>query len=628
MELDEISRQLPGCLQSIHRGVWALKHFLRPASPATQAGMGAIPHENGTAFRVWAPNADKVLVAGTFNGWSQVRTPLAYEDNGYWSADVAGVGPGDQYKFVIRHTSHTLLRTDPYARDVASPHDNAIISNGRFDWGETPYQTPAWNEMVIYELHVGTFHEKPDGPPGNFQGVIEKLPYLQALGVNTIELMPVKAFPGNFSWGYNPAHPFAVTSVYGGRNGLKQLVRAAHEHGIAVILDVVYNHFGPDGLSLWQFDGWHQDNMGGIYFYNDWRSQTPWADTRPDYGRQEVRQYIRDNVLMWLEEFQVDGLRWDATSFIRTVHGYDGDPQSEIADGWRLMQWVNDEVDGRQPWKLIIAEDLQNNAWITRPTEEGGAGFDSQWDASFVHPLRHVIITAKDEDRDMEAVGEAIAFSYNGDGFERVIYTESHDEVANGKARVSEEIASGEADSFFAKKRSTLGAAIVFTAPGIPMIFQGQEFLEDGWFDDQNPLDWQKAESNAGILKLYRDLIELRRNRHNTTRGLCGQHVNVHHTDNDEKVIAFHRWFDGGPEDDVIVVANFSNRVVEAYPIGFPHAGTWRVRFNSDLKVYDESFGDYVTEDVETSEEALDGMAYQGNVSLGPYTVVIFSQSP
>lgn len=621
---------------SLDRLAFYGKRFFRRISPSARPGMGAIPHEQGTTFRVWAPHAERVFVVGSFNGWSPWRSPLAREKDGYWSADIAGAEAGDTYKFVIHYKSQTLLRTDPYAREIAPAHNNGVICadelNGHHDGDETPpFQMPGWHELVIYELHVGTFEERPDGVVGTFQGVIDKLPYLRELGINAIELMPVAEFAGDFSWGYNPAHPFAVTQTYGGRLALKQLIQAAHAHGIAVILDVVYNHFGPQDLSLWQFDGWREHGKGGIYFYNDWRSKTPWADTRPDYGRPEVRRFLLDNALMWLEEFQLDGLRWDATNQIRNAHGRDGDPGADIPEGWELMKWVNSEVDRRLPWKIIIAEDMQGNPWLTGETDQDGAGFDSQWDATFVHTIRQAIITPLDEDRDMAAVCRAIISRYNGDVLERVIFTESHDEIANGKARVPEEIAPGEVNTYFAKKRSTLGAALVFTTPGIPMIFQGQEFLEGGWFDDHVSLDWTKADWHAGLVRLYRELIRLRRNWYNTTAGLAGQHVNVFHINDQDKLVAFHRWHAGGPRDDVVVVANFANRTHLGYSIGLPHPGTWRVRFNSDDQAYDSSFGHHLCPDVIAAPadgpgNPIDGMPCWGNITIAPYTVLILSQ--
>jgi 1,4-alpha-glucan branching enzyme len=273
-----------------------------------------------------------------------------------------------------------------------------------------------------------------------------------------------------------------------------------------------------------------------------------------------------------------------------------------------------------------VAEDLQNNEWITKDTGRGGAGFGSQWDAGFVHPIRGAIIAAADAARDMWAVRDALYHRYNGDAVRRVIYTESHDEIANGHERVPEEIWPGNAGSWFSRKRSTLGAALVFTAPGIPMIFQGQEFLEDRYFRDTVPLDWAKLKTYAGIQTLYRDLIRLRRNWYNETRGLRGQNLNVHHVNNTDKLVAFHRWEQGGPGDDVVVVANFANRSYDSYTIGFPRVGQWRVRFNSDWRGYSADFGDRLGYDTVAGDGPMDGMPFQANVGLGPYAVLILSQ--
>jgi 1,4-alpha-glucan branching enzyme len=588
--------------------------------------MGAIPYEDGTAFRVWAPFADSVHVAGSFNVWSAGSNPLGSEGNGYWSCDIAGARPGHHYKYVVRNGARTVWKNDPYALDVTNSTGNSIITEPRFVWDEGDYRTPAAHEMVVYELHTGTFSNRPGGRPGSFRSVIRRLDYLRDLGINVIELMPAMEFAADFSWGYNPAHIFAIESAYGGPRGLKRLVRAAHERGIAVIFDGVYHHFGRSDLDLWQFDGWSENDKGGIYFYNDERSETPWGDTRPDFGRPEVRAYIRDNVRYWLEECRLDGMRWDATAYIRNLYGNNDDPVHDIPDGWALMQAINDDTDARQPWKLHIAEDLRGNPWITRATAAGGAGFDAQWDGEFVHPVRLALFTHRDEDRDMDAVRRAILHRYGPNPFARVIYTESHDEVANGKARVPEEIWPGNADSWAARKRSTLGAALVLTAPGIPMLFQGQEFLEDAWFHDDHPLDWSRTRKHAGIVQLYRDLIRLRRNWYDHTRGLQGQHVNVFHVNDRDKTIAFHRWHDGGPGDDVVVVANFANRACEGYTVGFPRPGMWRVRFNSDWNGYSTDFSNYLSVDTSAEGGPADGLPASAELDVGPYSVIILSQ--
>ncbi len=594
-------------------------------APSTRTGMGTILFPGGVAFRVWAPFATSVSASGE---WSTTANPFTSEGNGYWYVEVPGAKIGDHYEFVIfRGGQPPLKRKNPYASEVVNSVGKAIIHDPNFDWAGDNFTMPPWNELVIYEMHVGTFNDLPGGGPGTFDDIVEKLPYLHDLGINAIEIMPVVEFSMDFSWGYNPAQPFAVESALGGPQGLLRFVKAAHAHGIAVILDVVFNHFGPADLDLWRFDGWFDDNHdGGIYFYDNARARTAWGNTRPDYGRPEVRQFLRDNALFWLNKYRIDGLRFDSVVNIRNRNGENNDPAGDLPDGWSLLQWINNEIHDTQPWKITIAEDLQNNAWITKETGAGGAGFNSQWDAGFVHPVRHAIITSNDSDRNLLAVRDALTHCYNGDAMQRVIYTESHDEVANGKQRVPEEIWPGNAGSWFSRKRSTLGAALVFTAPGIPMIFQGQEFLEDQYFQDVDVLDWAKLDTYIGIHNLYRDLIRLRRNWFNQTGGMRGQHINVHHVNNTDKIIAFHRWENGGPGDDVIVIANFANRSYQSYTLGFPQAGFWRVRFNSDWQGYSADFGNYLGYDTVASQGSLDQMPFQANVGIGPYSALILSQ--
>ena len=587
-------------------------------------------YDSGVTFRVWAPFASRVSVAGTFNNWSNNSHQLFSEGNGYWSVDVDSARLGDQYKYVLTNRDHgwELWRNDPYARELTNSAGNSIVADPDFNWTAGEYSTPLWNEVVIYELHIGTFSvdtNRQNGR-GSFQSAIGKLDYLQELGINAVEIMAAGEFPVDSSWGYNQSYMFAIEQSYGGPNGFRDFVDQAHRRGIAVIFDVVYNHIGPRDLDLWQFDGWEQDNHGGIYFYNDWRRNTPWGETRPDYGRSEVRQYLRDNALRWLEQRHVDGLRWDATGWIRNVEGKNNDPGNDLPDGWGLMQLINGEIRSRQSWKISIAEDMQNNEWITRDVESGGAGFNAQWDAGFVHPVRAAIVSPNDNDRNMYAIRDAITHAYNDDAFRRVVYTESHDEDANGRSRIPEEIWPGNAGSYYSKKRSILGATLVLTAPGIPMIFQGQEFLEAGYFSDERMLDWTKAERYRGILNFYRDLIRLRRNWFDTTRGLRGQHTNVFHVNNSDKVIAFHRWDRGGPGDDVVIVINMANRSYENYSLGLPREGTWRVRLNSDWRGYSEDFGNHVSEDIFATPPGRDFLPAQSNLSIGALSALILSQ--
>ncbi|HYE77237.1 MAG TPA: alpha-amylase family glycosyl hydrolase [bacterium] len=592
--------------------------------------MGAIPGITGATFRVWAPHAATVGVMGTFSDWKPVG--LHHEGDGYWGGDVPGAGIGAEYKFVIGLADgRTLPRNDPYAREVTDSSGNSVIADPYFDWEGDEFHMPPWNDLVIYELHVGTFNPHNEHEPGTFYGVIGKLSYLHSLGINAIEIMPPTEFPGGRSWGYNPSHPYALETSYGGPRAFKELVKAAHKYGIAVILDVVYNHFGPDELDLWQFDGWDENNGGGIYFYNDWRAETPWGHTRPDYGRPEVRQYIRDNALMWLEDYHVDGLRTDALAYVRNVHG-GNDPEADLPDGWSLVQWLNEEVRTRMPWKLMVAEDLHGDARITAPIAEGGEGFATQWDLHFAHAIRRAVTAMHDQDRSMTELAEVISRRFNDDAFQRVIYTESHDEVANGAARIPEQIMPGHAAHFFPKKRATLGAALALTAPGIPMIFQGQELLEDGEFADTRPLNWSRLLAFFGLVTLYRDLVKLRRNLRGNTRGLMGQGCRVHHVNDNDKLVAFLRWADGpephAPGDATLVIANCADRSFDDYRIGLPAGGTWYVRFNSDWGGYDVDFGDFESLALEATHDPFDNLPFSGLIGVGPYSVLILSQDP
>lgn len=590
--------------------------------------MGAIPGHGGTAFRVWAPHAQAVFVTGTFDDWATDKTALQRDDDGAsdtWSADVPGAAPGDEYRFTIRTLDGDLSRMDPYARHVTNSVGNSIIyDTTSFDWGDDEFRMPAWDDLVIYEMHVGTFAASSD-LRGSFDSARRRLDYLQRLGVSAVQVMPPFEFAGDISWGYNPSHLFAIESGYGGPDAFKRFIRDAHAHGIAVIVDVVYNHLGPSDLDLWRFDGWAEGDGGGIYFYNDARAITPWGATRPDYGRGEVRTMLRDSALTWLEEFRCDGLRFDSTVFIRYADGIPS-PATALPDGLSLMAWINDEIKARQPWKITIAEDLESDPLLVTPTSDGGAGFDAQWDVGFIRRVRPALEVADDAARDMAVIVDGVLGTGRGPATSRVIYTESHDDVANGLVRLPEAIAPGDARSWWSQKRAVLGAALILTSPGIPMLFQGQELLEDGWFDDTGSIDWEKASANRGILRLHRDLIALRRARDGETRGLSGPNVAILRADQEAKALVMHRWLEGGPHDDTVVVANFCHRAIDSLRIGLPAPGRWKVRFNSDAEAYSPDFGSHESFDLDADGEPMDGCEQSGLVSVGPYSVVVLSR--
>jgi 1,4-alpha-glucan branching enzyme len=591
-----------------------------PATPGRPiAAFGATPHAGGTTFRVWALHATHVFVTGEWNGWRQDADELRVEAPGVFAGDVAAAKPGQKYQYVLETDGKRVVRSDPRARAMtASNGPGVIVDASAYAWASPRFKAARVPEQVLYELHLGTFNVPAGQPRGTWRSAADKLDHLAALGVTTIEVMPPAEFPGDRSWGYNPSVPFALEHAYGTPDDARAFVDQAHARGIGVVIDVVYNHWGPNDMPMWCFDG-DCLGAGGAYFYTDARQKTDWGP-RPDFGRREVRDYIRDNALAWLTEYRADGLRWDSTVNIRQWKGMD------LPEGWTVMQVTQQAIRTIAPESLQIAEDFRGSTAIGKPVAAGGAGFDAQPDGAFFHPLDDALTSPSDAGRDMLALRAAITNRLGAVAAGRVIYTESHDEVANGRQRIPEMITPGDAASFFARKRSTLGAAVVLTSPGLPMLFQGQELLEDKWFSDDRPIDWSKADSHAEILALYRDLVALRRNRDGTTRGLQGENVNVFHASNTTRVIAYHRWQSGGAGDDVVVVANFSNVAFPRYDMGLPRPGTWHARLSSDDQRYGADYGGLGAGDVVASASPRDGLPASGSVALGRYGVVILSQ--
>ena len=410
----------------------------------------------------------------------------------------------------------------------------------------------------------------------------------------------------------------------------KEFVKQCHQRQIAVIVDVVYNHLVGNNL-LNAFGGFTTPQIpAGIFFYSGDRANTGFGP-RPDFGRPQVRQYIIDNALLLLRDYAVDGLRFDDTIDIRTS----GQSRTANREGVELLREINSayrNTDPKQPGKISIAEDLQSSGDVTLQSGPTGLEFNSQWDDTMVNTMRGVVTQVNDSDRDIGAVKRAMEKKMASDAFTRVIYTENHDQVGHppGQVRLPAMIDANDHQSVFAKKRSTLAAAIMLTSPGIPMIFQGQEMLETRAFGFNTPTEMDSTRADdpkvKGIVQIYRDLIVLRRNLAGKTKGLTGQNLNVFHLDNGNKTLAYHRWENGGPGDDVLVVANFSNVPMQNLNIGFPRQGQWHVLFNSGAGVYDPSFTNGDSLDTTANPGAKDGLNFNGNVGIGAYSVVILSQ--
>ncbi len=613
----------------------------RATAPSPLPGMGAVLAPGGCTFRVWAPFASAVSVGGDFRNagnlepteWSEV--PLAREGD-CWSAFVEGVVADSLYKFHVRNAGSgedqhagDQWRHDPYCRDAVSFAGNSVVVERRFDWTGDDFRMPPWNELVLYELHVGTFAKNEPGHVATLKEATDRLGHVAGLGFNGVEVLPAFDFEIETSMGYNPALPFAIDNAYGELGAMKQLVRRAHELGLAVILDVVYNHWGPEGLDqcLGRFDRWYPPGKQGIYFYPDARSETPWGDdNRPDFGRGEVRQFIRDNAMTLLEELRADGLRLDSTASIRRAKGKSGADRGELPDGWTLLRWLGEEKRRACPWKILVAEDLQGDPAIVRDALAGGMGLDAQWDPGFGE-IRAMLLAPSDEARLPSRLKDALERSSDGSGpFQRVVYFDSHDQ-AHDLGRIPGLVAPGDSEGWLARKIAALGAGLLFTAPGIPMLFMGDEFLEwRRWSDGRDDfMDWGRIGRWPGFVDLVRRLCRLRRNWEDNTRGLRGARSRVFHASDRDGVLAFLRQDAGGPGDDVVVVANLRNRTWPSYNVGFPRAGTWWLRFDGDWRGYCGDFGD-VGYSTSAQEGWNQGLPCNGNVGIGPYSVCVYSQ--
>lgn len=329
---------------------------------------GAELTAGGVRYRIWAPAARQAEVCV----WRQnqdekaepLAVPLAPEADGYFGGVDAAGRAGDRYQFRLDGGSLLPCPASRYQPgDVSGPAQ--VVDATVYEWKDQHWTRPAFRDLVIYELHVGTFT-----PEGTYRGVISKLDYLRELGVNAIELMPLADFPGRRNWGYDGVRLFAPANVYGLPDDLRALVDAAHAHGLAVILDVVYNHFGPDGNYLSQFSP--------DYFES--RHHTPWGKALNFSASGATRQYYRDNIVYWMEEFHFDGFRLDATHAI-----YDDSPRHILAE---LGGLVHDRGG------YIIAEDERNEAKIISPGDGHGYGFDAVWADDFHHIIEVALIDA------------------------------------------------------------------------------------------------------------------------------------------------------------------------------------------------------------------------------------------
>lgn len=425
-------------------------------------------------FRVWAPFASSMLVV-IYPPEMKIY-PMRKQKFGYWSVIVDRIRPGMQYRYRIDDQ-------DEYFADPASNSQpegvfgaSEIVDHNRFIWHDKNFRPVKMQNLIIYEMHIGTFTEA-----GTFEAAIERLDDLRELGVTAVEIMPVSQFSGDRNWGYDGVYPFAPQNTYGGPDGLKKFVDAAHMKDLTVILDVVYNHFGPEGNYISQF---------GRYFTHKYK--TPWGDAinYDDEYSDEVRNYFVENAKYWLRNYHIDAIRLDAVHSI-----YDLSAKHILQEISEHVKMLETEL-GKD--LLIIAESDLNDSRIIAHTHGGGYGCDAQWCDDFHHAIHSLLTSEKSgyyqdfgkTEHMIRALRDSYVYSGNYSKFRKrrhgnsaldfpgyrfVVFTQNHDQIGNRAfgERLSRLV------NFEALK---LAAGVLILSPYIPLIFMGEEYREDSPF--------------------------------------------------------------------------------------------------------------------------------------------------
>jgi maltooligosyltrehalose trehalohydrolase len=559
--------------------------------------------EGHCIFRVWAPDASTVELVTCDTACTSAMTA---SENGYWQTEARDIKHGCRYRYRIDGEKE---RPDPASHwqpdGVHGP--SAVVDHNSFVWHDAAWQGLSREQAIIYELHTGAF-----SPEGTFDGIIKHLAHLCTLGITAIEIMPVAQFPGVRNWGYDGVHPFAVQTSYGGVDGLKRLIDACHQAGIAVILDVVYNHLGPEGNYVWEY--------GPYFTRNKYRTPWGWAVNFDDAGSDEVRAYFIANALYWLDTFHIDGLRLDAVHSI-----FDMSARTFLKE---LAEAVGSYGRSSGIQRMVIAESDLNDPRIIRPTARGGMGLDAQWSDDLHHAM-HTALTGERSGYYQDFTsGAQIAkalrtgYAYSGEysAYRQrrhgavphgvpanafIVCSQNHDQIGNrmlGDRLISLAGADG----------ARLAAAVVLLSPMVPMLFMGEEWGETNPFqyfvDHGDPalceavrigrtkefaafhhgetvpdptapetyrassLNWAKPETQTGsqLLAYYHHLIELRKC-HPVLSVPTFDRVSTALDPGDSSVVRMIR------ERNAIVVFIAMNFGTASAEVLFPHSGTWRL---------------------------------------------------
>lgn len=585
----------------------------------------------GTSFVVWAPNAHKVRLIGSFNDWYGSDFEMKkYKDSGLWNIFIPRGLEGELYKYeIVTKKGDILHKADPYAfYSEVRPKTASIVWTGQdYEWNDEnwmqhrreskPYQEP----INIYEMHLGSWKHKADG---SFYAYKELAPllvdYIKKMGYTHVEIMPLNEHPFDGSWGYQATGYYSVTSRYGSPDDFKYLVDYLHQHNVGIIMDWVPCHFCRDSHGLRLFDGYPVYESGYQHIANN----DQWGTVNFDFSRKEVVSYLVSNAVFWFDKYHIDGLRVDAVAFmlyldygrehlnIKNEYG-----SNENIKAVEFIRKLNETIFGMFPGALMIAE--ESTAWplVTAPVDKGGLGFNFKWNMGWMNDMLEYM--------ELDPVfrkwhHNLITFSLTYAFSENYVLPLSHDEVVHGKRSLLDKMP-GDYWQKFANLRILYG--YMMAHPGKKLLFMGGEFGHFIEWNYKRELDWflLDYDKHSGIMKFVEDLnkVYLKEKALYCLDDTFDGFEWIDLDNIDQSIVVFMR--KGRDKEKVIVAVNFTPETYLEYKIGVDKRGFYKEILNSDKEVYGGS-GVVNTSEIQTVAKSWHMRPYHINVKLPPLSVV------